>query len=201
MHQNWPPFQYPFVDLSQLLYRLKMFITVRSGNDERLIFNPDCHVANLLDNMKQRFNIENIEYTHLDLCDESGIAKDLPKYLRAYGSRLLTSPGTYVLVERRRYPTAVEESGNVEAESEENRPMETVYTSLLKNADVLIPGFLPRAPVLKTQNPKELRKGKQGKDLSKKNRVASPGPAMKSTSSLKLKPGSNKGGKGGRGRK
>jgi hypothetical protein len=165
-----------------------MFIIVRGGSDERLLFNPNCYIANLLDNIRQRFNIENIDHTHLDLCDETGVAKDLPKYLRQYGSRFLTNPGPYVVVERRRYPMAVED--NVELETEESRPMETVYTSLLKNADTLIPGFVPRGPILKTQNAKESRRGKQGKDASKKSRVTS--PTLKSASNSKLKPGNNK---------
>ena len=170
-----------------------MFIAVRCGNDEKLLFNPDCHIANLLDNMRQRFNIENIDFSYLDLCDEAGIAKDLPDHLQQYGSKFLATPGTYVLVERRRYPKVVEESAD--PETTQNRPMETVYTSLLKNSDVLIPGFVPRGPVLKTHNPKDLRKGKQGKDLSKKSKVAS--PPLNSDSSSKLKPGNNKSTKGG----
>ena len=170
-----------------------MFITVRCNDDERLLFNPNCFVANLLDNMRARFDIKGIDYVHLDLCDESGIAKDLPKYLQHNASKLLTNLTTYVLVERRQYPGPIPDN-----ESEE-RPIETVYTSLLHRANKLIPGFLPRAPVLKTQNPKELRKGKQGKD-SKQKRATS--PTIKSTiSKSQIKAGNMKNGKVSRNKK
>ena len=174
---------------------MTMFIVVRCGNDEKLLFNPDCHISNLLDNMRERFNIENIDYTHLDLCDEAGIAKDLPKYLRLNGSRFLATPGTYVLVERRSLAVVLDDPS--ELGTEESRPMQTVYTSLLKNSANLIPGFEPRGAVLKTQNPKELRKTKLGKDLSKKRGSS---PPLKSISNSKLKSG-NKATKGGRGKK
>lgn len=170
-----------------------MFITVRCNDDEKLLFNPNCYVANLLDNMRARFGIEGIDYFHLDLCDESGIAKDLPKYLQHNASKLLSNLTTYVLVERRQYMGAIPEN-----ESEE-RQIETIYTSLLKRANKLIPGFVPRAPVLRPQNPKELRKGKQGKD-SKQKRASS--PTMKSTvSKNQLKPGNTKNAKSSRNKK
>jgi len=49
-----------------------MFIVVRHGTDERLLFNPLCRVANLLSDIKERCNFGQIEIGALDLCDETG---------------------------------------------------------------------------------------------------------------------------------
>ena len=51
-----------------------MYITVRYGSDQKVIFNPICKVANLLSDIKSRCNIRDADggLDSLDLCDETG---------------------------------------------------------------------------------------------------------------------------------
>lgn len=172
-----------------------MFIVVRYGNDEKLLFNPMCRIANLLADIRERCNLEHIDMKHIDLCDETGIAKDLPRFLENYGSQHLNSPGTYVVLERKR--VAIErlqaELNCEDDDSDEAKPMDTVYTSLLNNSEKLLPGFCPRSQVQKVTNHKDLRKAKRGKELQLDKGLLSkstPSPiGLKSVSNMKLKGG------------
>jgi len=47
-----------------------MFVTVRFGNDQRQIFNPDCAVVNLLTDIKRRCFVGMSQ--DIDLTDETG---------------------------------------------------------------------------------------------------------------------------------
>ena len=49
-----------------------MYITVRYGADQHVIFNPICKVANLLSDIKSRCKITDGGLDSLDLCDETG---------------------------------------------------------------------------------------------------------------------------------
>eukprot|EP00116_Pleurobrachia_bachei_P012236 sb/3472498/ len=154
-----------------------MFIVVRYGNNQELLFNPLCRIANLLSDIKQRCELtQPIE--NLDLCDENGVAKELPVHFQAYGSRFLDAPGTYVVVERRK--VAVEIPPDQQTPEGEETRTEIIFTSLLHDASKHIPGFIPHVAVIKAQNPKEGKKGRKGKEMS----VPSP-TSLKSVSMMK----------------
>ena len=49
-----------------------MYIVVRYGVDEALLFNPKCRIANLLANIKLRCGYAELAEICLDLSDETG---------------------------------------------------------------------------------------------------------------------------------
>ena len=49
---------------------IKMFITVRFGNDNQEIFNPDCRIVNLINDIRNKCRID--EKQIVDLTDETG---------------------------------------------------------------------------------------------------------------------------------
>ena len=163
------------------------FIIVRCKDDEQLLFNPQSRIANLLSAIKDRYKIEHIDIGNLDLCDEGGIAKDLPLSMQKLASEFI-SPGTYVVVERKKVPIE-NNASEITAEDvtkgdEANRPMAIVYTTLLNNVEKLLPGFAPRNAVQKSTHPKDLRKGKRGKDAQERG-LGTASPNLKSPSSMK----------------
>ena len=154
-----------------------MFITVRYGNNQQLLFNPLCRIANLLTDIKQRCALtQPIE--NIDLCDETGVAKELPLHFQAYGSKFLDSLGTFVVVERRK--VLVEIPPEQQTPDGEETKTEIKFTSLLHEASKLIPGFVPHTAVTKPLNAREGKKGRKGKEMT----VPSP-TALKSVSMMK----------------
>ena len=168
-----------------IILTLKMtFIIVRCNDDEKLLFNPKSRIANLLSAIKYRYGIDNIDITNLDLCDETGIAKDLPLYMQRLASEFI-SPGTYVVVERKRTPMENSANETEEGGAEEgNRLMGTIYTTLLNNADKLIPGFTPRNAVQKSTNPKDTKKARRAKETPDRSLATASPSSMKSPSTL-----------------
>ncbi|XP_063684693.1 uncharacterized protein LOC134818914 [Bolinopsis microptera] len=169
-----------------------MYITVRHGADERVIFNPLCRVANLLSEIKTRCNITDGDLDCIDLCDESGQVKNLPLHKRAYASKYLTVPGTYVVVERKKIPLiggkelAVNEMNDTkDGEEDESILSVTVYRSLLKNTEMLLPGFsIKNFQSPPRKEPRKVNLARQRKELEKVQ-VTPTSPTPRASSTLR----------------
>lgn len=103
-----------------------MFITVRFGDGEESIFNPNCRTDILLDDIKRRCNC-NKDAT-VDLCDESGNLKYLVNHPLSYATELLKEREAFVLIR-------VEKKGETEGDS---------YTPMLNDIITVTPAFLER---------------------------------------------------------
>ncbi|XP_033121063.1 uncharacterized protein LOC117120149 [Anneissia japonica] len=76
-----------------------MFITVRYGLDQSLLFNPSCTVVNLLRSIRIRCGYGNSNID-IDLADEAGVMKELGKYQYECADKLLSPNHIYVLIGR-----------------------------------------------------------------------------------------------------
>ncbi|XP_038065810.1 uncharacterized protein CXorf65 homolog [Patiria miniata] len=73
-----------------------MFITVRFGEKEEALFNPNCRTLLLLENIKQRCNCA--EDVDVDLSDNEGNVKHLLETPLRYANEVLKERETLVLV-------------------------------------------------------------------------------------------------------
>ncbi|XP_070534944.1 uncharacterized protein CXorf65 homolog [Ptychodera flava] len=75
-----------------------MFITVRYGDSEEALFNPNCRTMLLLENIKQRCRCD--EDVEVDLSDNEGNIKYLhvAESLQKYANEILKERETFVLV-------------------------------------------------------------------------------------------------------
>jgi len=142
-----------------------MYIRVRFGSNEEVICNPSCAVINLLSSIKRLagYNHTNVM---LDLCDETGLVKDLSEHHYDYANKFLSSHATYVLVEKQ----LGFEEGSTYAETDGSTtplPPNITYIALLDNAGDHFPNFNLRSQHIEVPN-----KGK-----SRRNRDKSPSPA------------------------
>jgi len=103
-----------------------MFITVRYGDSEESIFNPNCRTDILLDDIKRRCNCT--KDATVDLSDESGNLKYLVNHPLSYASEILKERESFVLIR-------VEKKGETEGDS---------YTPMLNDMITVTPEFLER---------------------------------------------------------
>ncbi|XP_073256270.1 uncharacterized protein CXorf65 homolog [Porites lutea] len=103
-----------------------MFITVRFGDGEESIFNPNCRTDILLDDIKRRCNCT--KDATVDLSDESGNLKFLVNHPLIYATELLKERESFVLIR-------VEKKGENEGDQ---------YTPMLNDMITVTPAFLER---------------------------------------------------------
>lgn len=102
-----------------------MFITVKYGDHEEALFNPNCRILHLLEDIKRRCNCA--ENAVIDLSDLQGAVKNLTDHQASNGSEFLNERETFILVR-------VEK--NIEGGEF------PLYTPLLDDEDVLTKDFL-----------------------------------------------------------
>jgi len=103
-----------------------MFITVRFGDGEESIFNPNCRTNILLEDIKRRCNCT--KDATVDLSDESGNLKYLADHPTTYATEILKARESFVLIR-------VEKKGETEGDS---------YTPMLNDVIIVTPQFLER---------------------------------------------------------
>jgi len=104
-----------------------MCITVKYGDREEALFNPNCRTLHLLEDIKRRCNCA--ENAVIDLSDLQGAVKNLTDHQAANASEFLNERETFILV-------------RVEKNCEgRDFPL---YTPLLHDEDVLTTDFLGR---------------------------------------------------------
>ncbi|KAJ7392688.1 hypothetical protein OS493_010339 [Desmophyllum pertusum] len=103
-----------------------MFITVRFGDGEESIFNPNCRTNILLEDIKRRCNCT--KDVTVDLSDESGNLKYLANHPMSYATEILKERESFVLIR-------VEKKGETEGDS---------YTPMLNDLIIVTPEFLER---------------------------------------------------------
>ncbi|XP_073258344.1 uncharacterized protein C22orf15-like [Porites lutea] len=106
------------------------FITVKFGDNEEELFNPNCVTVNLLDNLRRRCGCQ--KGVTLDLSDEDGDIKNLHEFPTQYAHRFLKGREVFVLVK-------VEKG-------EGDQP--TTYTALLNDLERSNPKLLARLETL-----------------------------------------------------
>lgn len=103
-----------------------MFITVRYGDGEESIFNPNCRTNILLEDIKRRCNCT--KDATVDLSDESGNLKYLANHPMSYATEILKERESLVLIR-------VEKKSEAEGDS---------YTPMLNDMIIVTPQFLER---------------------------------------------------------
>lgn len=103
-----------------------MFITVRFGDCEQSIFNPNCRTELLLDAIKRKCNCT--KDATVDLSDELGNLKYLGNHPLSYASEHLKARESFVLIR-------VEKRGEAEGD---------YYIPLLNDMVTITPAFLER---------------------------------------------------------
>ncbi|XP_068679263.1 uncharacterized protein C22orf15-like [Montipora foliosa] len=106
------------------------FITVKFGDDEEELFNPNCVTVNLLDNLRRRCGCQ--KGVTLDLSDEDGEIKNLHEFPTQYAHRILKGREVFILIK-------VEKGQG-------DQP--TSYTALLNNLEKSNPKLLARLEAL-----------------------------------------------------
>ncbi|XP_031556592.1 uncharacterized protein CXorf65 homolog, partial [Actinia tenebrosa] len=106
------------------------FITVRFGDNEEELFNPNCVTLNLMDNIRRRCRCQ--RGVILDLSDEDGDLKNLPEYSNHYADKFLKARQKFVLIKI--------EKGSGESP--------TTYTSMLNDLETINPKLLSRLEAL-----------------------------------------------------
>ncbi|KAI8521441.1 PREDICTED: uncharacterized protein CXorf65 homolog [Branchiostoma belcheri] len=103
-----------------------MFITVRFGDRQEAIFNPNCKTRLLLDSIKRRCNCH--QDIDVDLSDELGNVKNLQQGLHKYANELLEEREKLVLLK----------VDKIEGAEQPN------YTPLLNDREAIDSRFLAR---------------------------------------------------------
>lgn len=103
-----------------------MFITVKYGDHEEALFNPNCRILHLLEDIRRRCNCP--ENVVIDLSDLRGAVKNLTDHQSSNASEFLNERETFILV-------------RVEKNTTEGRDF-PLYTPLLDDEDVLTTDFL-----------------------------------------------------------
>jgi hypothetical protein len=74
-----------------------MFFSVKFGDDEKALFNPDCAVQLLIDDIKKRCGCP--KQVVIDLIDEHGDLVHISEHSTENGTPLFTNRGNYILLE------------------------------------------------------------------------------------------------------
>ncbi|XP_002730713.1 uncharacterized protein CXorf65-like [Saccoglossus kowalevskii] len=137
-----------------------MYITVKFGSNQALLFNPACAVVNLLTNIKARCGYADTDVM-LDLSDETGLVKELDAHRSDYADKHLDALRTYILVEKQHVPPE---------EDDAKHPIHYKYVPLLEKCEDLLPDYKvhvanhpglisknKKSPALKRKKPKRPR--------------------------------------------
>ncbi|XP_065056106.1 uncharacterized protein CXorf65 homolog [Rhopilema esculentum] len=73
-----------------------MFITVRYGDGQELLFNPKCRINVLLESIKTKCNCD--KGVIIDLCDEKGNMKKLFENPESYANEFLSERDSFILI-------------------------------------------------------------------------------------------------------
>ncbi|XP_070576442.1 uncharacterized protein CXorf65-like [Ptychodera flava] len=111
-----------------------MYITVKFGSNQALLFNPGCAVVNLLKNIKTRCGYGEADVL-LDLSDETGLVKELDNHRFDYADKHLEALATYILVEKQQIPPE---------EDDMKHPLHFKYVPLLEKYEELLPNYQVR---------------------------------------------------------
>lgn len=111
-----------------------MFIRVKYGDDATLLCNPNCVVINLLSSIRTRSGRHVDTETVIDLADETGHVQLLDSHLYDCAAKLLSVPGTYVLVKREATSPGLDNDDEAADNAFE-------YVPLLNNCHQLLPGY------------------------------------------------------------
>ncbi|KXJ15037.1 uncharacterized protein CXorf65 homolog [Exaiptasia diaphana] len=103
-----------------------MFITVKYGDYQQALFNPNCLTKNLLDDIKRRCKCE--KDALVDLSDEHGNIKNLLQNTNRPAVDVLKPRGTFILIR---------------VEKKENTEIPT-YTPLCTDIEVVTTAFVER---------------------------------------------------------
>lgn len=160
--------------------RSAMFIKIRYGDDLTLLCNPDCSVANLLENIKSRINLSSDET--IDLSDEKGL-KIRSELLRQCNNDVvkLYFPGN--LTDLSSKPHEIASNHLKSSESNTFVPIRIRKTTedgsgdydvLLNNQKELLPDFILSKHITKQESPESefngVRKTKRKENATKKTR-------------------------------
>ncbi|XP_065054710.1 uncharacterized protein LOC135683396 [Rhopilema esculentum] len=126
------------------------FVTVKFGNNQYALFNPNCKTAVLLDDIKKRCKCHDASI--LDVSDEKGEIKHLQDHTHEYATKLLKGREILILLELKT---------NKETK-------EVTYLPLLKNMKKLYPNVIER--LSKSTNKTE----DQGHDVNQKTVIKTP---------------------------
>ncbi|XP_067930502.1 uncharacterized protein CXorf65 homolog [Watersipora subatra] len=121
-----------------------MYVVVKFGAQEEAVFNSDCKIVSLLDEIRCKCGVE--PWAEIELSDKHGNPKDLREHLHQYASEFLKGKEVYILLQ-------------VEAEGKGIR-----YIPLTEDSDILTPEFMERLE--SRQNHKGHR---NGRGLGKRN--------------------------------
>ncbi|XP_032225870.1 uncharacterized protein CXorf65 homolog isoform X1 [Nematostella vectensis] len=102
-----------------------MFITVKYGDSQEALFNPNCRTQNLLEDIKRRCLCDK-DFV-VDLSDELGNVKNLLDHTGNYATDLLKAREKFVLI-------------RVEKKGEES----PIYTPLLNDLELITTSFIER---------------------------------------------------------
>jgi len=75
-----------------------VFVIVKHGDNKETLFNADCMIASLLDNIKHRCGL--VKSMDIALCDVHGCVHHFDENLREYASTFMKEREKYVLVKR-----------------------------------------------------------------------------------------------------
>ncbi|KAK2143720.1 hypothetical protein LSH36_818g00011 [Paralvinella palmiformis] len=127
-----------------------MFVTVKFGEQEETIFNPQCKCVTLLSTIKQRCCDDDVE---VDLSDENGNVKNLRESPNRYADEILADRENLVLLKVDRT-----DSGDCQ------------FTPLLNDKGFLTETFLAQ---LATGSGVETPSGRRTKNTNKRNKQKS----------------------------
>jgi len=147
--------------VADLLKTEEMFITVRYGDCQEALFNPNCMTKVLLEDIKKRCRRDREEI--IDLSDESGNLKNLLEHKGEYATQLLKARHSFILIK---------------VDKKEGEDVST-YTPLLNDIKTITSSFLqhltrPQSSLSSTTPP------------SRQGRRKSSGNWMKARTSLAL---------------
>jgi len=124
-----------FALLEATTYIRMSFVTVKFSKDQSLLFNPNCKILVLLDDIKKRCKCP--DNAIIEVSDTKGEIKHLQEHLDDYATSLLKGRETLILLEIKT--------------NEETKELR--YVPLLKNVKKLYPGAYERLSKAKTSHP------------------------------------------------
>ncbi|XP_076468298.1 uncharacterized protein CXorf65 homolog [Babylonia areolata] len=154
------------------------YITVKFGEGQQQVFNPNCRAVCLLQNVRDRCVVwmddEDLDLLHgadIDLADESGNVKYLRDSPYRYASEILHDRETLVLLRVEKHEGAY-----------------ASYTPLLKDEEIITEEFLARLCVREDANsrPASSRRAKSNMRRSPADREGRKSKAERGRNSLKL---------------
>ncbi|XP_071958315.1 uncharacterized protein CXorf65 homolog [Antedon mediterranea] len=128
-----------------------MFITVRYGEREEALFNPNCKTMLLLENIRHRCRLS--EDVEVDLADPEGNVKHLIEASLRYANEVLKERETFVLIK-------------VEKDDESRKPS---YIPLLNDQEQIDAAFLARLSTREQSSSGSAKGSRKRRDANKSN--------------------------------